>query len=138
MIKVFVLSPQSTTASEKVNKPGDNALFVVLKMLRELGFLIVGNEVSELPKGLPLNLRRRARAIELHKTADVTVIMGSDTLRSVKSWFPTGEAINAPQPFFYMNEPGRVKLELVRKIENAYTPTQRIYGLNISTKEFGV
>ena len=136
-MKIFIISPQSSAASESARKPGDNALFVIIKELKKLGCLVTGNEVALLPKDAPLPLKRRAKAIINHKVADVSLIMGADAVRNVKSWFPVTEAISSPQPFFYINDPGRIEIELFEKIKDAYKPVSTIYGFNEEDNTIG-
>lgn len=136
-MKIFVLSPQSTPTSERSKRPGDNALFVILKELRKLGCQVVGNEVALLPEGKPLPLPRRAKAIERHQMSNVTIIMGSDTTRNIKSWFPISEGIQVAQPFFFINDPGRIEIELFAKIKENYKPDNEIFGFDPITGNIG-
>lgn len=136
-MKIFVISPQSTKTSERSKRPGDNALFVILKELRKLGCEVVGNEVALLPEDAPLPLPRRAKAIERHKLSDVSIIMGADAVRNVKTWFPISEAIQVPQPFFYINDPGRIEIELFAKIKENYKPGNEVFGFDPKTGNIG-
>ena len=135
-MKIFMLSPKSTKASEKSGKPGDNALFVVAKYLKKFGCELIATEVAFLPDGKPIPLKRRFKALEHHKNADVTIVMGSDTERVVKGWFPVQDCIRVPQPFFYMNEPGRIKIELMEKIRDACEQELNIFGYDPETNSF--
>jgi hypothetical protein len=57
---LLIFGPESNSGSEKAGHPGDNALFVVVKELKSLGFSTIYTEVATLPKGAPLPLARRA------------------------------------------------------------------------------
>lgn len=138
-MKIFAIAPQSTEPSERAKRPGDNALFVVLKQLRLHGCEVIGTEVALLPKDEALPLPRREKAIAKHKEADVTLIMGADAVRNIKTWFPVLEAIQTPQPFFYINDPGRIKIELFEKIKDAYIEPEitPIFGYDPNNNTFG-
>jgi hypothetical protein len=136
-MKVFIMAPKSTAASEKAKRPGDNALYVIIRELKLFGFDIIGAEVARLPTDKPIPLDRRAAAISHHREAQVTLIMGSDTERDIRSWFPISEAIRVPQPFFYINEPGRIKIELVEKINDFTATLTEVFGFDTANNLIG-
>lgn len=135
-MKIFIIIPEGTPESEKIGMPGTNASFSVIRELKRLGFSVIGYEAAQLPNGAPLPLRRRDSILKKYQEADATLVMGSETARQIKSWFPLPEAVIVADPFSYMNDPARITLEIKEKLlesRREYT----LNGFNNSTNMIG-
>lgn len=129
-MNLFIMSFKSSEANEKAKLPGDTALYKILSIIARKGYNIEKCEVAFLPDDSPVNLERRRKALKSAEASDQILIFGSDTVRAIKNWFPTDKAIVFPQAYFFIQDPGRIELQILQKLRSIEEEQTLLLGLS--------
>jgi len=128
-VKYLAVTFNSTEASERSGRLGDNALFCLIAYLKkEYGIQITETAVAFDHKKNPITIQERLKVLFKSKNVNSTLIFGDDTYRAVKNWFTGDNVIKLPSAYYFVRSPEKIPLQLLPLMNMKETNT--VKGLN--------
>jgi hypothetical protein len=139
-VNILFITHQQTKESEKLGKFGDNALFAVIKTIKNLSKLNVDFKTfsTRTSDNEHQSLKQRNLVKSLYSNSDLIIIFGDQAFKDLKGWFPLDKFLKFPEAFYCINEPAQILLNIVPKIEEFHEKEGGIYGFEKSNKTFGL